>query len=234
MARKSYFPPYSLEEALLIAKTVWEKNAGKPMRRLTLFDTLGRSPSSGTSRQLMTASSGYGLTKGSYAAETISLTERGKAIVEGDLQAKVDAVLGVEVFAAFFENYRNAMLPSEAAAIDFVKQQGVPEKNAQSCYEVLVKSGEQVALIQEISGSKRVVSREHALEALAKPPGALPPSKPPSPKGKKEPPKAPRQEDTDKELPSLNINIQIHISPDASPEQIDQIFASMATHLRKL
>lgn len=32
-------------------------------------------------------------------------------------------------------------------------------------------------------------------------------------------------------VPKLHIDIQIHISPDASPEQIDQIFASMAKHL---
>jgi hypothetical protein len=31
--------------------------------------------------------------------------------------------------------------------------------------------------------------------------------------------------------PSLHIDVQIHISADASPEQIDQIFASMAKHL---
>lgn len=31
--------------------------------------------------------------------------------------------------------------------------------------------------------------------------------------------------------PQLHIDIQIHISPDASPDQIDQIFASMAKHL---
>ena len=31
--------------------------------------------------------------------------------------------------------------------------------------------------------------------------------------------------------PELNINVQIHISSDASAEQIDQIFSSMATHL---
>lgn len=34
-------------------------------------------------------------------------------------------------------------------------------------------------------------------------------------------------------LPSININIQVHISPDATPEQIEQIFASMARHLYK-
>jgi hypothetical protein len=33
--------------------------------------------------------------------------------------------------------------------------------------------------------------------------------------------------------PSLHINIQVHISPDATVEQIDQIFKSMAKHLYK-
>lgn len=31
--------------------------------------------------------------------------------------------------------------------------------------------------------------------------------------------------------PSLHIDMQVHISPDASPEQIDKIFESMAKHL---
>lgn len=31
--------------------------------------------------------------------------------------------------------------------------------------------------------------------------------------------------------PSVHIDLQIHISPDASVEQIDAIFASMAKHL---
>lgn len=31
--------------------------------------------------------------------------------------------------------------------------------------------------------------------------------------------------------PKLHVDIQIHISPDSSPEQIDKIFASMAKHL---
>ena len=35
-------------------------------------------------------------------------------------------------------------------------------------------------------------------------------------------------------VPSLHIDIQIHISPDASATQIDQIFTSMATHLSRL
>jgi hypothetical protein len=31
--------------------------------------------------------------------------------------------------------------------------------------------------------------------------------------------------------PALHIDIQVHISPEASPDQIDKIFASMAKHL---
>jgi hypothetical protein len=34
-------------------------------------------------------------------------------------------------------------------------------------------------------------------------------------------------------VPSVHIDIQIHISPDAKAEQIDHIFASIAKHLRK-
>jgi len=31
--------------------------------------------------------------------------------------------------------------------------------------------------------------------------------------------------------PNLHIDLQIHISPDSTPNQIDTIFASMAKHL---
>ena len=37
---------------------------------------------------------------------------------------------------------------------------------------------------------------------------------------------------TDK-LPSININLEIHISSDASPDQIDKIFQSIAKHIYK-
>ena len=34
-------------------------------------------------------------------------------------------------------------------------------------------------------------------------------------------------------VPDININLQIHISADATPDQIEQIFASMAKHIYK-
>lgn len=34
--------------------------------------------------------------------------------------------------------------------------------------------------------------------------------------------------------PALHLNVQVHISPDATADQIDQIFASMGKHLKQL
>ncbi len=47
------------------------------VRKLTLFDKIGESPDSGPSRQLITNSSRYGLTKGGYQAEFLELTPEG-------------------------------------------------------------------------------------------------------------------------------------------------------------
>lgn len=57
--------------------------------------------------------------------------------------------------------------------------------------------------------------------------GAVVPSPPPPSAGSTPPPPAGASS------PSLHIDIQVHISPDSSSEQIDKIFESMAKHLYK-
>lgn len=44
---------------------------------------------------------------------------------------------------------------------------------------------------------------------------------------------APHAEDRLQSSPEININLQIHISSDATPDQIDKIFESMAKHIYK-
>ena len=39
------------------------------------------------------------------------------------------------------------------------------------------------------------------------------------------------EKDGNDEAPSVHINLQIHVSSDATPDQIDKIFESMATHI---
>lgn len=257
MSRKSLFPQYPLNNVLQIARTIWEHNAGNPTRRVAIFDILKRQPDSGASRSLITASSKYGLTVGSYNAEVIKLTDRGRSIVaQNDSEAKLDAVLQIDIFRSFFEKYRDAIMPNRTMALDFLKEQGISDENAASnCLDIIFQNGKDVGLIREYSGKERILSPEHALEEY-----------------RKEHKNGNINANEDKDLrnnvvkemltdsldnthgvdnkdgmptqvseqvgigrnrldPALHIDIQIHISADAKPEQIDQIFASMAKHL---
>jgi hypothetical protein len=68
------FPASSFEEALEFAKAIFRIGSGNPVRRLTLFNELGKSPESSASRQIITNASKYGLVTGSYKAEQLELT----------------------------------------------------------------------------------------------------------------------------------------------------------------
>jgi hypothetical protein len=75
------YPPSSFEEAVKFAREVYEFNSGQPVRKLSLFDHLGRSPESSASRESITNANKYGLVKGSFAAEQLELTPDGLAVV---------------------------------------------------------------------------------------------------------------------------------------------------------
>ncbi|MDT4329966.1 hypothetical protein ACQE3E_03810 [Methylomonas sp. MED-D] len=47
------YPACAFEEAVDFAKKILEFGSGQPVRRLSLFDELGKSPDSSTSRQLI-------------------------------------------------------------------------------------------------------------------------------------------------------------------------------------
>lgn len=209
------------------------------MQRLTIFDLIKRRPDSSTSRNLVTASGGYGLTIGSYTADTIKLTERGRAIVErDDANSILDAVLTVPLFSRFFERYRNAAIPAGPAAIDWLKGQGIRPESTTNCFEIIIANGEFVRLIQERSGAKRILSRDAAFDDLAKQskaapqPAASPVAAPLVPQQDViTTPTAVSAPHLQTQTPSLHIDIQIHISADAKSEQIEKIFESMAKHL---
>ena len=63
------FPAASFEEALAFAREIFRLAGGQPVRRLTLFDQLGKAPESSASRMLITNANKYGLAKGGYQAE---------------------------------------------------------------------------------------------------------------------------------------------------------------------
>jgi len=229
MPPRGPFPPLPLEEALQIPRVIAQKNSGRPMRRLDVFEELGKSPDSGPSRSLVTASSAFGLTVGSYKADFLQLTEIGKrcAVLE-DKSALVDAVLQVDAFKRFFEAYKNSALPSPTAARSFLAEQGIPAERTESCLQSLLQSGRFAGLIQEMSGAERVLSPEHAVSRLA--PSVPTSAAPPAPKSEEKDSRVSEGKIAGR-LPPLHINLEIHIPGDAAPEKYDAIFSSMRKHL---
>jgi len=249
---KSPFPPMALSEVLMLAETIWKHNAGKPMKRLTLFDALDRQPDSGTSRQLVTASAGYGLTEGSYKADVIKLTERGRSIVATrSVQALLDAALQHDVFRKFFENYRDNLVPGRAPAIDFLKDQGLTLENAGTCLDIILKNGRHVGLIRMTSGKERIVSADFVLDQHGETTNNTRASEDSTTSDIQSDPRNGSQNGIEgkevvdraaladihsrngqnEQLLPLHLNVQIHIDANAKPEQIEHVFASMAKYL---
>ena len=105
------FPASSFEEALSFAVSLYDFGSGQPVRRLSLFNHLGKAPESGPSRQAITNASRYGLIIGSYTSELLELSEEGRRLVNEATQPREKARLkvklaieDVEPFADFTEN----------------------------------------------------------------------------------------------------------------------------------
>ncbi len=138
--------------------------SGQPVRRVTLLDEMGRSPSSGTTRQLITNSSRYGLTSGSYQAEMLELTDEGQRAIEnarpGD-KARMRFMLAIdrhEVFKSMYAAYLDNRLPSEAVLRDKAKELDVPEDDLAECVETFTVNAKFVGILRTISGAERFIS----------------------------------------------------------------------------
>lgn len=174
-ARKNKtFPTMPLKEALVIAKTIEAEASGTPMKRLTLFDTLGKSPDSGPSRALITASSKYGLTNGSYKADDISLTDLGKKIVSESSSPRERTramwsagIDRIEPFSAIHSKFVNNKLPSESVLRDFLKDEAdVDENDVQECIDTFIVNAKDSGILREMSGAERLLPVDHVVDEL--------------------------------------------------------------------
>jgi len=104
-------------------------------------------------------------------------------------------------------------------------------KKSASAYTMLLEADLSKAKEQKTAKSN-AKGKESAPKKFAKPSTA---SSTVKAKNEKRAPSSHEEKGTNKEdmafSPRLHVDIQIHISPDSSPEQIDKIFESMAKHL---
>lgn len=169
------YPSRTFEEALQIADGIWECASGQKVRRLTLFDHLGKSPDSGNSRTLVTASSKYGITVGGYQAEHIELTELGGIASNSDsseiekITARFElAVNSNEYFKGLYESFKGNKMPSTKVLEDTAKELGIDADDAKGCVETFVSNAKFIGLIQVLAGAQRLLSIEHLIEEKSK------------------------------------------------------------------
>lgn len=169
--RTPLFPAATFEDAIELATAIYEAGAGQPVRRVTLFDQLARSPDSGPSRQLVTNSAKYGLTTGSYKAEFLELTPLGLQAVADDsspaakLRARFKlAIESVEVFRTLYETYLGNRLPAQAVLADKAREVGVPDEDLNECIETFTVNTKFVGVLRSISGAERFVSIDTVID----------------------------------------------------------------------
>ena len=179
--RTGLFPAASFEEALTLANAIQKHAAGQKVRRLTLFDQMGKSPDSGTSRQLIVNSNKYGLTKGSYTAEHLELTPDGKLATGSDVPAgdklRVRFKLAIDrigAFKALYEAQKGNRLPASSVLQDFARDQGVPDADAKECVEMFIVNAKFLGILRPIAGAERIVPIDQAVEGLPTEPGDRP------------------------------------------------------------
>jgi hypothetical protein len=153
-------PSSSLEKTIRVARA-FEQYGYKPITPLQLARALDMQPTSGPFRTVCGTAIAYGLTKGGYNAEQISLEPLGKRIVrpteEGDDEvAKREAILRPRVIREFLEKYNGAPVPREDIALNVLHDFGVPRDRAKDVFDLIFEGANGVGFIHDIKGRKYV------------------------------------------------------------------------------
>ncbi|MEM6329654.1 MAG: hypothetical protein AAF790_05330 [Planctomycetota bacterium] len=113
------FPKNSLEDALLIARAIEDKNAGNPMKASVLVKAVGYNQSSDWRfLDMLRSANQYGLVEGSGQNATVSLAQIGEDVVAPSSsaqrqQALVEAFRNVDDFRQVEEFYGGKRIPED-------------------------------------------------------------------------------------------------------------------------
>jgi predicted nucleotide-binding protein len=153
------YPTVPLKDALKVAKAISDNNAGKPYNRVLLADAMGYSASSSSFRELIMASARFGLTKGSYAAESIEMSNLGLRIVrptsDGErLEAMREAMRAIPLFQQLTDHFKNNKLPQPEFFKNSLERDpfNVSPVWSQEAVSVFNETGKYVGVIRETRG----------------------------------------------------------------------------------
>ena len=156
------YPIHTLEEAVAVATTIQEVNAGLPFDRVLLAKAMGTTPVSSGFTTKLNSSTRYGLTQGGYNDDYVVLTPRGASVVAPQQsserhQALVDAAMQPELFRRFFQMLDDKRIPEDAYAQNMLQRElGVNTSLTAECLNIIKANGRHVGILDEVDGSLHV------------------------------------------------------------------------------
>ena len=168
--RKPY-PVVIFEEALKIAHGIMLHAAGNPVRRLRLLELMNLNPNATLTRDMITNSGKYGITSGSYNANELSLTPKGRLVVnpasneKEKRQASFDlAIAEIEPFKKLYDKYAGKSMPSLEVMQDDLGNIDVGDRRP--CVDIFVGNANWVGLLKTIGGARHLLSIEDAFSDI--------------------------------------------------------------------
>lgn len=171
------YPSTPFQDCLILAEAIHQYASGERVRRLTLLKALDKSPTSSTTKMLITNSAKYGLTTGSYVADWLDLTELGAGAtnLESPPREKLEsrfklAIEGIPPFQYLYSEYRGKRLPTHEVLKDVLVEGGFEIEKPYECVDLFIVNVKFLGLLQTIAGSETLIPIEQALDELGEEP----------------------------------------------------------------
>ncbi len=172
------YPLGVFEDSYEFSKQIYDFGSGEKVRRLSIFDKIGKSPESSQSRTLITNSNKYGLIKGNPASEFIELTSQGLNANKEEIseyekhQIKLKlAIEDIAVFNFLFNKYKGNKLPNQTAISDIIKEEfkEIFPEDINEIVDLFIVNAKYLQLLKVISGSEKACCHSSiALKILAR------------------------------------------------------------------
>jgi len=152
---QSDVPSRTLRDALKVPQAIIDNYAGVPTAPHDIALALEMSPTSSGWRDLAAAAAGYGLSKGSWSAGKIVVTDLGRRatapVDEGqEVRARAEAALIPKVFGAFFRRYDKSKFPPDNIAKNVLQQEfGIPHDRAEAALRIIRDNGQFVGFVRD-------------------------------------------------------------------------------------
>jgi predicted nucleotide-binding protein len=154
------FPKNTLEDAIRVPQAIEDANGGQPYPPTETALAMNLSPGQDEFRNLLSSSLRYGLTKGSFISQRISIEALGRSIVQPQSpeevrKSLVKAALTPKVFDAMYAYYRGKKLPdTKFLQNTVVREFQVPKEHAELCANNFVANMEFVGLVRTGAGGR--------------------------------------------------------------------------------